>query len=116
MSSRRILMTRDSTRIGIVYLLHFDTPFKHARHYIGFTQNLDQRCEDHLRGNGSNLVRHVCAAGIALRLAAEWRNVPQTEEYRLKNWGGMVRYCPICRADAGLSPFTIVLSGVKSTT
>jgi hypothetical protein len=28
---------------GIVYLLHFHRSYRHARHYIGFTQNLDQR-------------------------------------------------------------------------
>ena len=28
---------------GTVYLLHFERSYRHARHYIGFTQNLEQR-------------------------------------------------------------------------
>jgi predicted GIY-YIG superfamily endonuclease len=31
---------------GIVYLLHFERSYRHARHYIGFTQNLGQRLEE----------------------------------------------------------------------
>ena len=38
---------------GIVYLLHFDRSYRHARHYIGFTQNLEQRLEAHRAGRGS---------------------------------------------------------------
>ena len=96
MPHRPLLHRRGTTRVGIVYLLHFDRPFAHAQHYIGFTEHLDQRCEDHLRGNGANLVAHVVAAGITIQLAAEWRNVTQVAEYALKNKGGMVRYCPVC--------------------
>ena len=41
---------------GIVYLLHFERSYRHARHYIGFTQNLEQRLAEHRAGRGSPLV------------------------------------------------------------
>jgi len=41
---------------GIVYLLHFERSYRHARHYIGFTQNLEQRLEQHRAGRGSPLL------------------------------------------------------------
>ena len=42
---------------GIVYLLHFERSYRHARHYIGFTQNLEQRLEEHRAGRGSPCCR-----------------------------------------------------------
>ena len=52
---------------GIVYLLHFDRSYRHARHYIGFTQNLEQ----HRAGRGSPLVAAAAIAdGIDFQLAA----------------------------------------------
>ena len=35
---------------GYVYLLHFDQPYKHARHYLGYTVNVDQRLAMHAAG------------------------------------------------------------------
>ncbi len=33
---------------GTVYLIHFNRAYKHARHYMGFSENLDKRITDHL--------------------------------------------------------------------
>jgi site-specific DNA-cytosine methylase len=33
--------------IGTVYLLHFDRPYKHARHYLGWAESLDARLAVH---------------------------------------------------------------------
>ena len=38
---------------GTIYLIHFDTPYRHARHYMGFTTNLPQRIKRHKAGRGS---------------------------------------------------------------
>ena len=57
---------------GIVYLLHFDRSYRHARHYIGFTQNLDQRLAEHRAGRGSPLIAAAIADGIEFQLAAIW--------------------------------------------
>jgi predicted GIY-YIG superfamily endonuclease len=38
---------------GIVYLLHFDQPYKHARHYVGWTaRNVKRRLAEHEAGRG----------------------------------------------------------------
>src|SRR5689334_19796208 len=79
----------------IVYLLHFDQPFKHARHYLGSAVKLDDRLEEHRRGTGSRLMAVVAAAGISWRLARTWRGGRQLER-QLKNHGGATRMCPIC--------------------
>jgi predicted GIY-YIG superfamily endonuclease len=55
---------------GIVYLLHFERSYRHARHYIGFTQNLEQRLAEHRAGRGSALVAAAIADGIDFQLAA----------------------------------------------
>lgn len=101
MSYRPLLPDRKDTPRGTVYLLHFDPPFKHARRYIGFTTNPDQRFEDHLRGTGANLVRHALAAGCAVQLAAMYPNVTVRFEIKLKNRGGATKWCPVCRGGHG---------------
>jgi hypothetical protein len=54
---------------GIVYLLHFDRPYRHARHYLGqWAQDLDARLADHDAGRGARLTAVVKAAGIGWTL------------------------------------------------
>lgn len=39
---------------GTVYLLHFDRPYRHARHYLGWTPRaVSERVADHATGNGA---------------------------------------------------------------
>lgn len=83
---------------GTIYLLHFDQPFGHARHYLGWASNLDARLQHHSRGTGANLLRHVRAAGIGWVLARTWEGQDRNRERSLKNQGGHGRLCPICRA------------------
>lgn len=94
---RKLFPERDSTPKGTVYLLHFDTPFRHARHYIGFSADVDNRLEEQLRGNGAKLVRAAIAAGISIRLAAEFPGKSLRFEIFLKNRGGAAKWCPICK-------------------
>jgi hypothetical protein len=56
------------------YLLHFDPPYKHARHYIGFAFDIEARFNEHLTGKGANLVAVAVAAGSAVYLARIWPN------------------------------------------
>ena len=35
---------------GTVYLIHFDTPYKHARHYTGWASDLERRVAEPPRG------------------------------------------------------------------
>ena len=57
---------------GIVYLIHFDRPYRHARHYIGWTSDLDARLATHRSGCGSPLIRAAQEAGIRWQVARCW--------------------------------------------
>jgi hypothetical protein len=82
---------------GTVYLLHFDQPFGHARHYLGWAGpgNLSWRLAHHAAGTGANLLRHAGKAGVGWRLVRTWAG-DRTLERRLKDRGGHARLCPAC--------------------
>ncbi|GEP11803.1 endonuclease [Methylobacterium gnaphalii] len=56
-----------------VYVLHFDPPFAHARHYIGFTPDptVARRVSEHMTcgPRGNPLVKAAIGAGCAVTLA-----------------------------------------------
>jgi predicted GIY-YIG superfamily endonuclease len=83
---------------GTIYLLHFDRPFGHARHYLGWTTCLENRLAEHGKAHGSALMRAVATAGIGWRVAATWPG-DRYRERQLKA-RGHTRKCPICRAEA----------------
>jgi predicted GIY-YIG superfamily endonuclease len=83
-----------------VYLLHFDRPLKHARHYLGWTTNLDARLEHHLKGSGARLVRAVVQSGIGVTLARQWRGEDRNFERKLKNRNNGPKLCPICAKES----------------
>jgi len=83
---------------GTVYLLHFDRPYEHARHYTGWTGNgLEQRLAEHREGHGARLMEVVRDAGIDWQLARTWTG-DRNRERALKRQGGAARHCPICKA------------------
>jgi len=51
----------------MIYILHFDTPYHHARHYVGYCGDgtLEQRLERHRTGQGSRRM-------LAIELAGTW--------------------------------------------
>lgn len=80
----------------MVYLLHFNRPYKHARHYIGFTTNLGQRMHAHeLTSQGARLLQVASAAGIKFEIARTWEGDRKLER-KLKNRKKASRLCPIC--------------------
>jgi len=83
------------------YLIHFDTPYHHARHYLGSAADLDARLERHKAGNGARLMEVVTQAGISWQLARLWRFDTEMEarklEHQLKKRHGSVGLCPICQ-------------------
>lgn len=82
----------------MIYLLHFDTPFKHAAHYCGYTEDLDARLSAHAAGTGARLMEVIKAAGIGWTLARTWQG-GRGRERQLKRQGGASRRCPICKGD-----------------
>jgi hypothetical protein len=81
---------------GTVYLHHFASPFKHARHYVGFTTQLDRRIEEHRTGQGTRLVAVVRDAGIPFVVARTWPRVDRHFERRLHRAKNTPKGCPIC--------------------
>jgi hypothetical protein len=58
------------------YLIHFEQPYKSgrhpgARHYVGYSDDIDRRIETHRKGHGSPLVAAVLAVGIDFRRRAD---------------------------------------------
>lgn len=88
--------TRQPAPRGVVYLLHFDAPYQHARHYCGWTSNLSARLAAHAEGAGARLLQVVSSAGIAWTLARTWDGVTRGRERQIKNQGGLSRCCPLC--------------------
>lgn len=88
------------SEVGTVYLLHFDRPYKHASHYIGFTTDLEARIKSHRNGTGARLMEVIKDAGIGFHVANTWVGVTREKERRLKNGGGACRNCPTCKAEA----------------
>lgn len=81
---------------GFIYVLHFEKSYHHARHYIGWTTDVDARVAEHLSGQGSPLVKAVVDAGIEVTLATTMPGT-RTMERHLKNRGNAYGVCPICR-------------------
>ena len=84
--------------IGVVYLVHFSAPYRHARHYTGWTADLDSRLAEHQAGRGARLLQVITQAGIEWTLARTWQGTRERER-QLKRQGGASRRCPICRVD-----------------
>jgi predicted GIY-YIG superfamily endonuclease len=82
-------------RTGTVYLLHFDQPYRHARHYVGWTLNVKRRLAEHEAGQGARLLAVVRAAGIGWQLARMWPG-SRVRERQIKRQGGHSRQCPLC--------------------
>jgi predicted GIY-YIG superfamily endonuclease len=84
-----------------VYLIHFARPYKHAKHYVGYTalESVDDRMARHRDGRGSRLLQVVTQAGIEWAIVRLWQydtiKEARTKERQLKNHSAG-RNCPIC--------------------
>lgn len=82
----------------MIYLLHFDRPLHHARHYLGYAQDVEARVKRHWKGHGSRLVRAVMEAGIWVRVVRTWEG-DRNLERRLHNRKNTPQLCPECIAN-----------------
>lgn len=80
---------------GLIYLLHFDCPYRHARHYTGYTDDLVSRLTEHHKSHGARLLAVLKAHNIGWTLARTWPG-NRTRERQLKRQGGASRRCPHC--------------------
>jgi predicted GIY-YIG superfamily endonuclease len=84
--------------MGTVYLIHFDQPLHHARHYLGYTDNLDERIARHKRGEGARLLQVLLARGIEWEVVRTWEGDRDLER-KLKRRKHSDRLCPVCRKE-----------------
>src|SRR5262245_17273271 len=87
---------------GTVYLIHFNVAYRHAKHYLGYSENLDKRITDHLYGTGARLMEVVTKAGIEWKVARTWPGCRALER-KLKNRKDAPHICPICNGPAALN-------------
>lgn len=80
---------------GTIYLLHFEKPYQHARHYLGWSAELNARLSEHHAGRGSKLMAAVVQAGIPFVVARTWTG-DTFDERRLHRQNNSPRLCPIC--------------------
>lgn len=79
------------------YLLHFATPYKHAKHYLGYAELISARIEHHRAGSGARLMEVIREAGIEFAVVRIWKNGTRKDERALKNRKNAPKLCPVCR-------------------
>ena len=90
---------------GIVYILHLDPPYRHARHYTGHAEpgHLAERLAEHGTAHGARLLQVQREAGGSWHLA---RTLPggRDLERAIKDAQAVPRYCPDCTPTPRQSP------------
>lgn len=81
---------------GHVYLIHFREPYKHARHYLGWTSQMGRRMRHHRTGSGSRLMAAVSAAGLEWKVVRTWWG-DRAMERRMHVRANSRGWCPVCR-------------------
>ena len=80
----------------MVYLIHFQTRLHHAGHYIGFTDNLQARIQQHSSGQGARLLQVLNEKEIPWNVVRIWPEGTKGLESELKHQKHGPRLCPIC--------------------
>lgn len=79
-----------------VYLIHFDSPVKGCKHYIGYAPNIQERWAKHLKGQGSQLTRLAIKNAVKMHLVRVWLRVSPTFEQAAKRKKNLKRLCFRC--------------------
>jgi predicted GIY-YIG superfamily endonuclease len=87
-----------------VYLLHFDPPFKHAKHYLGYADDVMPRVYAHLHGRGARLTQVAKDAGVTMLLVRVWEDGTRKTERTFKRRSHVPTLCPICTGQAVQMP------------
>lgn len=85
---------------GTIYLIHFDQPYKHARHYIGWAKRLQPRIQHHKNNTGARLLQVINGANISWSVVRTWKGNRHLER-ALKNRHNTRLLCPICKEIRG---------------
>jgi predicted GIY-YIG superfamily endonuclease len=79
-----------------IYLIHFAPAYKHAKHYLGYADDIEPRIHAHLHGRGARLTQVVRDAGCTLLLVRIWEGENRTTERKFKRRSHVPKLCPIC--------------------
>ena len=82
--------------IGSVYLVHFARAYHGARHYLGFSTNVQERMKAHKAGRGTPLLAAVARKKIPFRVVRTWRKRDGYFEQELKRNHELKDLCPVC--------------------
>jgi predicted GIY-YIG superfamily endonuclease len=82
---------------GLVYLVHFERPYHHARHYVGFTDDVERRMEEHRAGAGARLLAALVRAGVAFTVVFTWPGASRAFERKIHSYKKSWVLCPTCR-------------------
>ena len=90
---------------GYVYLLHFHdriSPAHSCQHYLGYSENLAARMEEHHHGGlgASRLCQVAKERGIPFTVVRIWTHGTRKLERQLKRRHNGRRLCPICSGSA----------------
>lgn len=85
-----------------LYIIHFKEKYKHAQHYVGIAQNVEDRFAEHMAGRGARLLQVVREAGIKIEACSTIKEFSDFSsahlaEKKLKATNNTKRYCPICK-------------------
>ena len=94
------------------YLLQFARPYKHARHYLGFAEDLERRLAQHRAGRGARLVQVVLGAGIGFEVARTWDGDRRFERQLKNQRNAPTRLCPTRMTPCAPTSRSIRRSGV----
>jgi hypothetical protein len=81
-----------------VYLIHLDKPLHHARHYLGFSEDLPKRLQKHRNGQGATFMKAIAKEGITWHVSRIWDG-DRTFERMLKDKHNASHLCPTCIQD-----------------
>lgn len=81
----------------MVYLLYYNKPIHHAKHYMGCTSNLSNRIKCHRNGNSkAHLPMAFHKLGIGFEVSRIWDGDFALEK-KLKKYKNNRRLCPFCQ-------------------
>ena len=83
-------------KINTLYLIHFEAKYEHAQHYLGLSNDVKRRLEEHRTGQGNPLMKAVTLAGIPWTVVRTWSDADRMREVQLKSRHNAPKLCPVC--------------------
>lgn len=86
-----------------LFLLHFDPPYHHARHYLGYAKGIGrgrhyaEQIARNVKIGPHELVMAVQQAGCVISVADVWVGESRPLQRKMRACGSLSRFCPICR-------------------